>query len=560
MTAAARTADRKIYLVQPKFPPSYWGMEHFLKKTPYRAIFPPLGLMTLAALTPPEFQVSLCDENTSEQVDFDTDAQIIGITGYIIQMSRVFEIADRFRAKGKTVVIGGPMANLLPDECRAHCDVLFNGEAEYTWPRFLSEYAAGNHAKFYEQEEKIHLPDSPPPRLDILKSRYAHGIVQCSRGCPFTCEFCDIIVMYGRKMRFKPVEQILQEVKAWKDAGIAQVFFADDNFIGNRAYAKDLLRALAEWNGKQRHALSFYTQASIDMVRDEELMKLMRDANFVSVFIGIESPRKASLAETQKTQNEKLDLVEAVHKVQSYNMFISAGMIVGFDADDSDIFEEQYEFLQKAQIPTVMLSVLLAVPQTPLYKRLEAEGRLRTARANGKDTARYGGTSGEINFVPLKMTAEEIVTGQQKLYQRLYAPKAFAARLLGNLSRFHDVHYRPEPARYDNIVTFFRLAWHYMRQGRKATGFFFSILAKTLRKSPRSFSQAVILLGMYDHFCRVHSDKLQWDPWSFDESKLPGEPSKPAQPPIQPPHLPLRQPAFHEKELAAAGPEHNVMA
>src|SRR5262249_2243368 len=213
---------------------------------------------------------------------------------------------------GKPVVLGGPLANLLPELCREHCDVLFEGEAEYTWPRFLREFAAGRWSDHYHEAEKIHLPDSPPPRLDVLKGRYAHGIVQCSRGCPFTCEFCDIIVMYGRKMRFKPVEQVIQEIQAWHPRGMAQVFFADDDFIGNRAYAKDLLRALARWNAKQSKPLSFYTQASVDMVRDEELLRLMRDANFVQVFLGIESPRKSSLAETHKTQNEKLDLVKAI--------------------------------------------------------------------------------------------------------------------------------------------------------------------------------------------------------------------------------------------------------
>src|SRR5438270_10000680 len=164
---ARSAAERQIYLIQPKFPPSYWGLDYFLPLTPYRAVFPPLGLLTLAALTPPDFRVSVCDENAGERIDFDTDAHIVGITGYIIQMARVFEIADRFRARGKLVVLGGPMANLLPDECRAHCDVLFEGEAEYTWPRFLAEYAEGRHSDSYHEHEKIHLPDSPPPRLDV---------------------------------------------------------------------------------------------------------------------------------------------------------------------------------------------------------------------------------------------------------------------------------------------------------------------------------------------------------------------------------------------------------
>jgi radical SAM superfamily enzyme YgiQ (UPF0313 family) len=507
----SRSGARHVSLVQPKFPPSYWGMEHFLALTPFGAVFPPLGLLTLAALTPRDFQVTLCDENAGERVDFQTSAGLVGITGYIPQREHVFALADRFRAAGKTVVLGGPLANLMPEECRLHCDVLFEGEAEYTWPQFLQDYAAGRPADHYHQADKIHLPDSPPPRLDVLKRRYAHGIVQCSRGCPFTCEFCDIIVMYGRKMRFKPVAQVLQEIEGWQRLGTGQVFFADDNFIGNRAYAKELLRALVDWNRRQRHPVSFYTQASIDMVRDDELMGLLRDANFVSVFIGIETPRKSSLAETHKTQNEKLDLVAAVHKVQSYNLFISAGMIVGFDNDDADIFEEQYEFLQKANIPIAMLNVLVAIPRTPLYQRLEAQGRLlRQTTGSGGPASRYEGTNGVTNFEPLHLTHDELRTGQQQLYQRLYAAEAFAERLLGNVGRFHQVRYRPQRLHWHDLLILARLAGRYWRQGRAAWSFFWRTLWRTLWRSPRSIPQTVILLGMYQHFRQLHPLPLSW--------------------------------------------------
>lgn len=407
------------------------------------------------------------------------------------------------------------MATLVPEECRAHCDVLFEGEAEYTWPRFLGEYAAGGHADRYHEPEKIHLPDSPPPRLDVLKKSYSQGIVQCTRGCPFTCEFCDIIVMFGRKVRFKPVEQVLQELEAWHRRGTGKVFFADDNFIGNRAYAKDLLRAIIGWNAKQRAPLAFYTQASVDMVRDEELLGLLRDANFFGVFLGIESPRKASLAETQKTQNEKLDLVKAVHKIQSYNLFVWAGMIVGFDSDDPAIFEEQYEFLQEAQIPIVMVNALEAVPRTPLYKRLQAAGRLLdSSYANGAATARYKSGVGTTNFRPAGMTGEELRGGLDKLFEKLYAPEAFAARLLGNLSRFRDVGFRPEPVRASYPAIFFRLARYYGRRGRAARKFFWGCIWKTLRREPRIVGQVIIYMGMYAHFCEVHRLALPWDPWA----------------------------------------------
>jgi len=505
---------RKIYLIQPKFPISYWGLEHFLPTTPYQAIFPPLGLLTLAALTPPDFTVTLCDENIGEDIDYHTDAPLIGITGYIIQIERVFEIAERFRALGKTVVIGGPLANLLPDVCALYCDVLFEGEAEYTWPRFLRDYLAGSVERRYVETEKIHLPDSPPPRLDLLKGNYAHGIVQCTRGCPFNCEFCDIIVMYGRKMRMKPVERVLQEIDAWQARGVPQVFFADDNFIGNRAYAKELLRALAQWNKRQRQAMSFYTQASIDMVRDEELLELMRDANFVSVFIGIESPRKSSLAETRKTQNEKLDLVEAIHKIQSYNLFISAGMIVGFDNDDASIFDDQYEFLQQAGIPIAMVSALMAVPKTPLYKRLKKAGRLIKRTSSSKEPSQYAGTNGGTNFHPLLMTAKELREGQQELCRRLYAPKAFAQRLLANVYRFNKVRYRPEAVTWKSLRTLFRLARIYGQQGWAASLFFWSILVKVFWHSPRSLPQTINLLGMYQHFCKLLSQDVPWNPWA----------------------------------------------
>lgn len=549
------TGNKRIYLIQPKFPPSFWGLEHFVEITPYAALFPPLGLLTLAGLTPSDFKVELCDENAGEAINYDTDAQIIGITGYIIQMQHVFEIADRFRALGKTVVLGGPLANLVPDYCRQHCHVLFEGEAEYTWPRFLREYAEGRPGTSYVEHEKIHLPDSPPPRLNVLKQWYAQGIVQCTRGCPFTCEFCDIIVMYGRKMRLKPVEQVMNEVKAWHAKGLTRIFFADDNFVGNRAYAKELLRAIIAWNAKQRHAVSFHTQASIDMARDEELLGLLRDANFHGVFIGVESPRKSSLAETKKLQNERIDLVEAIHKIQSYNLFITCGMIVGFDHDDPSIFDEQFEFLQKAQIPVAMLSVLLAVPQTPLWKRLEAAGRLQIPK-EGDDVSHFVGTGGGTNFTPLGMTKEELREGQGRLYRRLYSPEAFAERLLGNLARFSNVKFRPERFRPFRLLVIARLMRHYFRQGKAGRRFFFRILRAAIRKSPRTAQQIGAYLGMYMHFCKLHADSMtggSWDPWApqSEEQRVP--PTKPPLPPAGPqPHRPAARALPMHEEAATA--------
>jgi radical SAM superfamily enzyme YgiQ (UPF0313 family) len=529
MKALHQGGNREIYLVQPKFPPSYWGMEGMLRLTPFHAVNPPLGLLTLAALTPPEFWVTLCDENAGDRVNYDTSAQIVGITGYNLQNARVYAHAERFRARGKTVVLGGPLANLLPDDSRAHCDVLFQGEAEYTWPRFLRDYIHGCWNDTYVQEDKIHLPDSPAPRLDLLRGRYLHGIVQCTRGCPFTCEFCDIIVMYGRTMRFKPIPQVLREVQAWQRLGMTQIFFADDNFVGHRAYAKELLRALAAWNKKQHPSMSFVTQVSVDVVRDEELLRLLRDARFTAVFIGIETPRKASLAEVRKTQNQTLDLVQSVHTIQSYNLFTWAGMIVGFDHDDANIFQEQYDFIQKAQIPVVMLSVLLAIPKTPLYARLKREGRLLPEMTQSPKLPldldqdqhlHWEGTDGRTNFQPLRMTMHELREGQKRLYQKLFSPDAFQERLLGNLSRFDKVGIRPEGVRWELLSSFVNLAWHNWRQGPRARKLFWRSLGTTLRHSPRSLSQMAMHLGMYEHFAQVHAKAWSWNPWKSAGSEI----------------------------------------
>jgi radical SAM superfamily enzyme YgiQ (UPF0313 family) len=509
-------------------------MEHINALQEQDAVFPPLGLLTLAALTPAEFHVTLCDENANETVDYATDAEIVGITGYLIHDCHVFAMADRFRKRGKTVVLGGPIANLVPELCRPHCDVLFEGEAEYTWKRFLGDWLRGTPADHYVEHEKIHMPDSPMPQLDLLKRKYAHGIVQCTRGCPFTCEFCDIIVMYGRKMRYKPIAQVLAEIEAWHRHGAPQIFFADDNFVGNRAYAKELLRAIVAWNSRQRRPPSYYTQASIDMVRDDELLCLLRDANFNSVFLGIESPRKASLAETKKTQNERIDLIGAIHKLQSYNLFIYAGMIVGFDQDDASIFDEQYEFLQQAQIPIVMINYLMAVPKTPLYNRLKAEGRLVRGSESDFQDAGYIGTAGNTNFHPRLLTRQQLQRGQERLYKRLYAPDAFAARLLGNLSRFRNVHFRPEPLHLRNVRVLGRLIGQYWGLGPAARRFFWGCLWRALRTSPRLFGQVATLLGMYLHFCRVRAQELSWDPWrrAAAEPPEPGDPIPEAEPTV----------------------------
>jgi len=412
----------KIYLIAPRNPESFWTFDRVLSSLNKRCIYPNLSLPTVAGLTPREHDIVLCDENV-EPIDFDTDADIVGVTGYVIHKKRMFEIIAEFRRRGKLVVVGGPFASLCPEELRGKVDVIFVDEAEYTWPQFLRDYEAGTWKPEYRQVEKPNMHDSPLPRFDLLKvSEYRTMTIQFARGCPFTCEFCDIIVMYGRRPRTKAVEQVMAEVREIHRLGIPNVFVVDDNFIGNKKEAKALLRALADWQRQNDYPIEFMTEVTLNIAQDDELLSLMRTANFTTIFIGIESPRLASLEETKKTQNMRESLLDSVHRVQKAGMEVMAGMIVGFDHDDPTIFEEQFRFIQDARIPVSMTGMLNAVPKTPLYDRLEKTGRL------------IAGSVGDqfvfTNIVPLGMSRLQLYQGYKVLLQRLYSYRNYRRRTM----------------------------------------------------------------------------------------------------------------------------------
>ena len=364
----------KICLIAPKNPESFWTFDRILPSLGKRCVFPNLALPTLAALTPAPHEVVLCDENV-EPIDFDTDADIIGITGFVIHKRRMLEIAEAFRRRGKLVIAGGPFATLCPEELKDHVDVIFVGEAEYTWPQFVRDYETGCWPSEYRQDDKPSMLDSPLPRFDLLKvGRYRSMAIQFGRGCPFNCEFCDIIVMYGRRPRTKSVSQMLDEVAAIHGLGVANIFVVDDNFIGNKKDAKALLAALAQWQEAHGYPIEFMTEVSLNVAQDAELLRLLKLAHFGVIFVGIESPRAASLQETNKTQNMREDIVTSVHRIQAAGIEVMAGMIVGFDSDDASIFDEQFHFIQDARIPISMTGMLNAVPKTPLHARLKAAG------------------------------------------------------------------------------------------------------------------------------------------------------------------------------------------
>jgi radical SAM superfamily enzyme YgiQ (UPF0313 family) len=416
----------KICLINPRFATSFWGLNHGLPLLDKKCNMPVLALPTIAGLTPPEHEVTIIDENVQD-LDLDAldDFDIVGVTGMTVQRDRMIEILQGLKERGHFTVVGGPWVTVAEgwEAFEGLIDVMFIGEAEETWPKFLEDWQRGAHAPRYEQAEKTDMTTIPMPRYDLVPFReYAMGCVQTSRGCPFQCEFCDIIVIFGRRPRTKTPEQVVAEVDYQYRQGARMIFLVDDNFIGNKKVAKVILRALIDWQRKNGYPVVFGTEASLNLAEDDELLELMAEASMNTVFVGIESPDEDALRETKKIQNVKagFTMVDRVHTIQNAGIEVYAGMIVGFDSDDLGVFDRQYEFLTAARIPTVMAGMLSAIPSTPLYDRLLAEGRLDNAAADDPNIA--------TNVVPLQMTVEQMRDGWVELMDRLYDPEAFFGR------------------------------------------------------------------------------------------------------------------------------------
>jgi radical SAM superfamily enzyme YgiQ (UPF0313 family) len=412
-----------VVLINPRFEVSYWGLEHALPIIGKRANLPVACLPLLAALTPPEFHVTLIDENV-EPIDFDRVAQadIVGVTGMSVQRARMRAVLEELKARGAFTVVGGPWVSVQEDYFGDQADVIFVGEAEESWPKFLREWQEGRHQARYEQAEKTDMSKVPVPRHDLLKMQhYLFGSVQFTRGCPFQCEFCDIIVTFGRRPRLKTSPQIIAELESLVAQRMHIVFIVDDNLIGNKKAVKALLKDVIAWQQAEGYPLTFFTEASLDLAEDPELMQLMTEANIQTVFIGIESPNEESLRETLKLQNVRPvgTLVERVRRVQQAGLDVWCGMIVGFDHDDPSIFAAQRQFLRESKILHAMIGMLMAIPKTPLYDRLAAQGRL-----DREDESEFG-----TNVIPLKMTREELRDGYLELMRDIYDPEAYFERL-----------------------------------------------------------------------------------------------------------------------------------
>lgn len=398
------------------------------------AFIPPLALATLAALTPAGFTVDIWDEAVRGPLTADQDLSrydMVGVTGYQAHYKAMKRIAATVRVHGVLLIAGGPGVSAAPENYTAHFDVIFIGEAENTWPRFLADWAQGRHQREYRQIVKPDVVDSPPPDWSAVAAdmhRYFLGAVQTTRGCPFDCEFCDVIFLYGRRPRHKRVDQVLAEVAALQKLGVKGIFLCDDNLYGHPAFARDLLNGLIALNRTFPAPMRFTTQITVNVARNPEMLELLADANFDHLYIGVETPDAGALKEANKPQNKASELVGDIRRIHEHGIAVRAGMIVGFDHDDAGIFDTQFRFLHEAGVPIATVNMLKAPIGTKLWTRLLAERRILSDGSGLHeeiDSMRYSQT----NVLPAQLSRRELMRGLLELMERLADWGNFARRV-----------------------------------------------------------------------------------------------------------------------------------
>ena len=441
----------KILFVYPEYPDTFWSFKYVLKFIAKKAAFPPLGLLTIGAMLPKHWQKKLVDLNVESLQDDDIDwADMVFISAMIVQKKSAQEIIHRCRNRGKKIVAGGPAFTAQHEEFIGVDHFVLN-EAEATLPLFLNDLANGRPKKIYTSTVRPDITETPIPLWSLINIHdYATLAIQYSRGCPYNCEFCDIVIMNGKRPRTKTPEQMRKESQALYDAGWRKsVFIVDDNFIGNRKEVKKMLPVLAAWQKEHEYPFKLLTEASTDLANDENLMQMMSAANFFKVFLGLETPDNESLKECGKYQNTSRDLVEAVNTIHQHGMQVMGGFIVGFDNDTEAIFQAQINFIQQIGVVTAMVGVLTALPHTRLWHRLKVEGRLLSS-ATGENT------DGVLNFEPA-MGKEMLQEGYNKIISTIYSHKCYYQRI----NTFIE-NYTPtvvSRVRKEDIIAFLKSIW-----------------------------------------------------------------------------------------------------
>lgn len=486
----------KILLVSPGTPDTFWSFKHVLPFISKRAAHPPLGLLTVAGMLPREWECRLVDLNAQELRDEDIQwADHVLLSAMLVQRESVLEIARRCRDAGKPVIAGGPMFMVdSPDEF-PDIDTFVIGEAEELIDGLVADMQADRVGRLYQAEGFPDITRTPIPRWDLIRlGDYASMSAQSTRGCPFSCEFCDIVELNGRVPRLKTPQQLLAELDGLRLRGWhGTTFLVDDNFVGSRKKVKELLHAIIGWRCDTGTKMTFLTQASVNMADDPELLRLMAEAGFKKVFLGIETPDAQSLQECQKLVNTRGDLVEAVGTIQRAGLQVMAGFIVGFDSDKPDIFERQFDFIQKAGVVTAMVELLQGLPRSRLYKRLAREGRLLDDHLVGSARAR-------LNFEP-KMDREFLFRKYRELVQDLYEPNNYYRRI----RTFLEQHRPGGPSSgmgWRELRAFLRSLWMLgvTHRGRRA---YWRFMFSTLRRYPAQFGLAATLAVYGYHFREV---------------------------------------------------------
>jgi radical SAM superfamily enzyme YgiQ (UPF0313 family) len=493
----------KVLCVSPVFPETYWGQERTLRLVGKRALLPPLGLLTVAALLPRDWQVRLCDMNVEPLDDSDLAwADVVFLSGMLVQRASMLEAAARARALGKTIVAGGPHATATPDAVAPYVDCIVVGEVENVIADLCSALETDRTAlpPRFVAKGRPDLKRLPPPRYDLLDVDAYHAIgVQWGRGCPFNCEFCDIVELFGRRPRTKEPDQLCRELDALLATGFrGSLFVVDDNFVGNRHDTLAMLGPLGAWMRKHDFPFQIFTEASIDLAGCDDLISGMVAAGFDCVFIGIETPSPAALREAHKVQNLKVDLDQAIEKLIRSGLDVMAGFIMGFDADDAVALDRQRAWVLRSPIPQAMMGVLTALPGTQLERRLAREGRL-IERSSGE-------TFGRPNF-ETKLPESTLLETYGAALAQIYQPEEYFARCLRALEL------RPSTDAH------FSLPWTYAlrcvlgsiwRQGITGTyrGAYWRFLGKVLLRTPKRIARAMSLAIAGEHMIRYTRESV----------------------------------------------------
>lgn len=486
-----------ILMVYPMYPETFWSFKHALKFVSKKASFPPLGLITVSAMLPKEWNKKLIDMNANQLTDDDILwADFVFISAMSIQSESANEVIQRCKDLNAKIVGGGPLFTSSP-EYYDNVDHLVLNEAEITLPQFLNDLKDGIARHKYTSEEWADITTTPLPDWDIVPIKnYTSMNVQYSRGCPFDCDFCDITVLYGRKPRTKTKEQIIAELDVLYFTGWrGPVFFVDDNFIGNKSkLKKEILPAITEWMKKRKNPFYLNTEASINLADDDVLMHQMAKAGFEAVFIGIESSNEDSLIECNKPQNTKRDMIASIKKIQAAGLEVQGGFIVGFDNDHPKIFEELTNFIQNSGIVTAMVGLLNAPRGTKLQKRLQNEGRmLKDFTGNNTDFS--------INFIP-KMDSQKLLAGYQKILDKIYSPKYYYERVMRFMKDFEPKKKKVFHLNPNYILALFRSMFKLGVIGEERI-YYWKLFLWTLFRKPQLFSLAILFTIYGFHFKKI---------------------------------------------------------